>query len=183
MALSANNPRTFEIGDHNDLPVKASSKIYEGSAVGLTGGYARALNAGDSFGGFAEVFVDNSAGADGAVNVNVNRFGLIVLPISGLAVTDIGKPVYASDDNTFTLTSTGNSAIGRVVRWSSAGVGVVAFRADRAGLGLLSLLTDSTGGTADGTVSDVGASFSQSAINNNFKELAVKINQLVQQIA
>ncbi len=183
MPLSADNPRTFEIGDHNDLPVKASSKIYEGSAVGLTGGYARALNAGDSFGGFADRAVDNSSGADGAVNVSVSRFGLIQLAISGLAVTDIGKPVYASDDNTFTLTATSNSAIGRVSRWVSSGVGIVAFRTDHAGVGLLSLLTDSTTGTADGTVSDVGSSFSQSAINNNFKELTVKINQLAQQIA
>ena len=50
-------------------------------------------------------------------------------------------------------------------------------------MGLLSLLTDSTTGTADGIVSDVGAAFSQANINNNFKELTVKINQLAQQIA
>jgi len=39
-------------------------------------------------------------------------------------------------------------------------------------------LTDSTGGTADGTLADVGASYSQSTLNNNFADLAAKINAL-----
>lgn len=33
-------------------------------------------------------------------------------------------------------------------------------------------------GTADGTVADVGAAFSQATLNDNFKELAVKINAI-----
>jgi hypothetical protein len=39
-------------------------------------------------------------------------------------------------------------------------------------------LTDSTGGTADNTVADVGAVFSQSTLNNNFADLAAKINSI-----
>lgn len=34
-------------------------------------------------------------------------------------------------------------------------------------------------GTADGTVADVGSSFSQATINNNFKDLAAKVNELL----
>jgi hypothetical protein len=33
-------------------------------------------------------------------------------------------------------------------------------------------------GTADGTVADVGAAFNQATLNNNFRDLADKINQL-----
>ena len=61
--------------------------------------------------------------------------------------------------------------------WSSSGIAY--FGHALAGqVGDMGALTDSTTGTADGTVSDVGAAFSQSAINNNFKELVVKINLL-----
>lgn len=37
-------------------------------------------------------------------------------------------------------------------------------------------LTDSTTGTADNTVADVGATFSQATLNNNFADLIAKIN-------
>lgn len=40
-------------------------------------------------------------------------------------------------------------------------------------------LTDSTTGTANDTVADVGAAFSQSAINNNFADLAAKVNAIL----
>jgi len=40
-------------------------------------------------------------------------------------------------------------------------------------------ITDSTAGTADGTLADVTASFSQSVLNNNFADLAAKYNALV----
>lgn len=33
-------------------------------------------------------------------------------------------------------------------------------------------------GTADGTVADVGASFNQTTLNNNFQDLATKINEI-----
>lgn len=37
-------------------------------------------------------------------------------------------------------------------------------------------LTDSTGGTADGTLADVGGAFNQATLNNNFADCAAKIN-------
>lgn len=39
-------------------------------------------------------------------------------------------------------------------------------------------LTAATG-TADDTVADVGASFAQATLNNNFKDLATKINSIL----
>lgn len=42
-------------------------------------------------------------------------------------------------------------------------------------------ITDLTAatGTADGTVADVGASFSQTTLNNNFKDVSAKINEIL----
>lgn len=37
-------------------------------------------------------------------------------------------------------------------------------------------------GTADGTVDDVGASFNQATLNNNFKELTAKVNAILAQL-
>ncbi|MFM2126257.1 MAG: hypothetical protein RL328_2708 [Acidobacteriota bacterium] len=177
--LAANVARSYELGDMNDYPVIAADIIYQGAAVGDNGsGYARPLQAGDPFRGFAEAKADNSAGAAGDISVKVKARGRVQLAIGSLAITDVGKPVYASDDDTFTLTSSTNSAIGRVVRYVSSGVGIVEFDAARGALGAVDALTDSTTGTADGTLADVGASFSQSTLNNNFADLAAKVNAL-----
>ena len=40
-------------------------------------------------------------------------------------------------------------------------------------------LTDSTGGTAGTTLANVGTSFSQATLNNNFASLAATVNALV----
>ena len=40
-------------------------------------------------------------------------------------------------------------------------------------------LTDSTTGTADNTLADVGAAFNQATLNNNFADLAAKVNALI----
>lgn len=40
-------------------------------------------------------------------------------------------------------------------------------------------LTDSTGGTADSTVQNVGAAFSQATLNNNFADITAKLNAVI----
>lgn len=126
--LAADSARTVELGDINELQVIASDIIYEGAAVGdNASGYARPLVAGDKFKGFAERKADNASGAAGAINVRVKAKGRIQLSISGLVIGDLGKRVYASDDDTFTLTATNNSEIGFVYRFVSSGVGIVEF--------------------------------------------------------
>lgn len=119
--LAAQKARDFVLGEHQDLPVVATDIIYEGAAVGENGsGYFRPLVAADPFAGFAISTVDNSTGAAGAVNVRVRNRGRVILSVAGVtAVTDEGSTVYASDDDTFTLTSTSNTAIGKVVRYIS----------------------------------------------------------------
>lgn len=178
--LSADKPRDFYEGDIREYPVIASDIIFGGAAVGDNGsGYSRPLQAGDPFRGFAEQKVDNSSGSAGDKYVRVKTRGKIRLPISSLAITDVGKDVYASDDDTFTLTQGSNTRIGYVHAWLETGYGVVAFDAAH---GVEAELTDSTTGTADGTLADVGASFDQATLNNNFADLAAKVNALIRRL-
>lgn len=114
-----------------DLKVIASDIIYEGAAVGdNASGYARPLVALDPFLGFANKRCDNSAGAAGAKRVNVLTKGQVELAVVGATgVGDIGDTVYASDDATFTKTSTGNTAIGKIADWVSGTTCIVEFEA------------------------------------------------------
>lgn len=133
--LAAAKARAYELGTIQQYPVIAADIIYEGAAVGENGsGYARPLQAGDPFLGFAETTVDNSAGSAGDKSVRVRRVGQVQLAVAGAtAVTaNDGPLVYASDDDTFTLTASTNSIVGRVSRWVESGVCVVAFDAGMA---------------------------------------------------
>ena len=129
--LAVNTPRIFAIGDVLEYPVIASDIIFEGAAVGENAsGYARPLAAGDPFLGFAEEKADNSAGGVGAQRVRVKSKGYIKLPITSIAITSNDRPaVYASDDDTFTLTPGSNSLIGYVAQWVSTGIAIVEFDA------------------------------------------------------
>lgn len=172
--LGADKPRDWEEGDQNDLPMVATDIIYEGAAVGDNGsGYARPLVAGDPFRGFAIQNTVN-AGAAGLVNVRVKTRGKVKLAVGSLAITDVGKPVYASDDDTFVLTASTNTPIGRVHRFISTGIGIVRFDAEKAGLGKLTKLTDSTTGTAGDTLDDT-----TSGQKDDVASLAAKVNAII----
>jgi hypothetical protein len=69
-----------------------------------------------------------------------------------VAITDIDKFVYASDDGTFVLTAGSNTPIGRVHRFISSGVAIVSFAANGANNAAVVALTDSTGATASNTL-------------------------------
>lgn len=185
--LAVDKARTYELGDINEFPVIASDIIYEGAAVGdNASGYARPLAAGDHFLGFAERKADNSAGSAGDINVRVLRRGLVKLPITSLAITDVGKDVYASDDDTFTLTKSTSTRIGYVYRWLSTGYGIIAFDSVS---GVEAELTDNTGGTPSDTIAnttgvDVAASTGTQVVTvaefeAAVSSLAAKINYLL----
>lgn len=128
--LAVDKIRNFEtVGEIlNDLPVIASDIIYEGAAIGQSGGNMRPLVGGDSFKGFAFRQADNSLGAAGAVNVKTRCRGFVELDVTGVTgVTNHGATVYATDDDTFTLSSTGGSSIGKVHRWISSTKCIVFF--------------------------------------------------------
>lgn len=130
--LSADAVRAFGLGAVQEYPVIGSDIIYANAAVGLVdaSGLARPLVGGDQFVGFAEARADNSGGAASAINVRVQRRGIVQLSVSGAVITDIHQPVYATDDDTFVFNPVGGSFIGRVVRWVEAGVVIVEFGPD-----------------------------------------------------
>tara|TARA_R110002072_G_scaffold92560_1_gene205935 strand:+ start:1797 stop:2498 length:702 start_codon:yes stop_codon:yes gene_type:complete len=109
----------------------AAAILYGGAAVGLVeaSGHGRPLQGGDIFAGFTIDIDDNSAGAAAAKNSEVIARGIIELAVSGAVATDVGQPIYATDDNTFTFNPVGASFIGCVVRFVSSGVVEVAFDA------------------------------------------------------
>ena len=129
--LAANKPRAYELGERNHFPVIANDIIYEGAAVGIVAatGHAQPLTSADKFGGFAVAKADNSAGAAAAINVEVVKKGEIELAVTGAVITDIGQPVYATDDDTFTPSPVGGVFVGFVKRFVSSGIVVVEFNA------------------------------------------------------
>ena len=126
--LTSDTLRTYETQeDSNTLPVAANTKIFGGALVGLNEtGFARPLQTGDKPVGFAKDGVDNTDGEDGAVKVDLKSRGKVCLDIDGLTLADTGKGVYATDDDTFTLTS-GGALVGKIVRVEEPETAIVAF--------------------------------------------------------
>jgi hypothetical protein len=129
--LAVDTWRDIEVGERNEFPVIASDIIYEGAAVGLVNatGHARPLTAVDTFVGFAEKQANNSAGAAAAINVRVIKKGAVKLTITGVAITDIGRPIYAQDDNAFSFLKTTGVFIGFVRRYVTTNTAIVEFDA------------------------------------------------------
>ncbi len=120
MALSADRELEFFASQELvDIPVDDDVKIYKGAFIGRnrTTGYARALVAGDELLGIAYRQMDNtvSGHSAGGVNVRLHQALDIVHTLAGVTQADIGKDVYASADETLTLTPLGNSRVGRIV--------------------------------------------------------------------
>lgn len=78
-----------------------------------------AINAasGDVFGGMAleKVAVTSADTADGSRVITVATNGVWGVPKGSIAITDLGAVCYASDDATFTTTSTNAIAVGIIV--------------------------------------------------------------------
>jgi hypothetical protein len=127
--LSADLNRVYESGNINEFPVAAESIIYQGAAVGSnSSGFAQPLKPTDQFLGFGEDCADNSRGSDGAKNIRVRKKGAVLLEISGITLADLNKPVYATDDNSFTLSPAGDAVyIGQISRIDSGGFALVEF--------------------------------------------------------
>ena len=129
MALTANREVDRYVDQElRSVPVKGGVKIYKGALVGLTGGYARGLVAGDAFAGIAYEEIDNTSGSDGVVSVRVFTLGDFEHALTSASRASNGAAVYASDDATLTLTSSGNSLVGRQVDVPSSGKIVLRLR-------------------------------------------------------
>jgi hypothetical protein len=108
--------------------VYKSSRIYAGGFVGKTpNGYAKPFEAGDEFWGVALEEFYNSSTTSGAVadlgtdgrrgqpTIKIMVSGHIYHTVSGVGDDDIGKAVYASDDNTLAMTGEAYGFVGRIV--------------------------------------------------------------------
>ena len=116
MALTANREVDHYIDQElRSFQVAAGLHIFKGSLLGLTSGsYLRPLTAGDLFVGIAFEEMDNTGGANGDLSSRVYTLGDFGLTLTGAAITDIGRPVFASADDTLTFSADGNSYVGRV---------------------------------------------------------------------
>lgn len=121
MALTSGR-NTVEVVDGRTLvlPVKANTKIFEGSIVALDStGFAISAKkaAGLIAAGRSEEFVDNTGGADGAKLIKVRRGTFKYSNDSTAPVTekDLLKDCYIVDDETVTITETGSSKAGKVI--------------------------------------------------------------------
>ena len=130
MALTANRDVDHYVDQElRSLLVKGAVKIHKGAFVVIeeSSGYAKPFVAGSGAGtanlfiGIAYEEADNSGGSNGDVSVRVYTQGDFGLPISGGAITDIGKKAYASADDAISLSAAaGNNVfVGRVQDWIS----------------------------------------------------------------
>lgn len=122
---------TVEIRDGRTLvlPVKANTKIYEGSLVVIDStGYAVPGKKAEGLlaAGRAEEFVDNTGagGTNGAKTVKVRRgaFKWSNDSVNPVTTQDILKNCYVLDDETVTVLATGASLAGKVIGISDSQV-------------------------------------------------------------
>lgn len=112
--------RTYIDPKYAMVPALANAVIGRGATLGVSSGYARILNAGDEFLGFAEEDIDMTGESSGAYKIRAVVSGRVKLDVTGVsAVTHVNDTVYATGTagTAFTLTSTSNTAIGKVVEW------------------------------------------------------------------
>lgn len=129
--------------------VKGSTSVYKGALVGITSaGYARGLVAGDRFVGVAYEEGIN-AGSDGAKSVRAYTHGDFVHDLSGAGQGDVGRPVFASADDTLTFVAAGNSYVGIVQDLVSSGVIVLRIDPSRAKIKTVVHAVENLGAGAD----------------------------------
>jgi hypothetical protein len=147
-AISEMRPMEFKLLDDTRgvlaiYPVAAATTIYSGGLVGmLATGYvqplvnvavATTLTGFDRFMGIAVEDADNSAGAAGAKNVKVLIDGCFYSAVSGLAITDVGTPVFATDSGALSKVSLGNPFVGWVEEYAASGYGWIRLAGPRTG--------------------------------------------------
>lgn len=176
MAATINAPLPVRDPRVETFQAAIATTFFNGCFVGLVSAtkLLRPLQAGDQFVGLHDdedpyFLTDLTKGEKVIVG------GAVEIPFAAAALTDINKPVYASDSNTVTFTTGSNSYIG-YVRNVVPGVSLIVQLPDTKGI--LTSLTAATG-TASDTIADVTGAFVQATLNNNFKSIADKLNAVI----
>lgn len=121
-AAEADRADYMEDGYTRKYGVGASKTIYKGTLVGIntSTGYAEAKDAsGNRFAGVSsgQAVCGTTAGA---VKVEVYRQGVFKFIMASAAITDLGKEVYSSDDQTVANTDAGScTKVGKVVGYDT----------------------------------------------------------------
>lgn len=127
MALSADKIRRFELGDLNALTVASGVTIYEGAFVFALKSSGEAVVASPAIS--THVFAGVATrGATAGQAVPLRFRGLVEAPVTGASAASVGAIVYASDDDTLTLTSSTNVPVGTVHRHVASTTCIVEFR-------------------------------------------------------
>lgn len=128
MALSADTPRAYELGDINELTVAATVTVYEGAFVFAlkADGTAVVASPAISTHAFAGIAIEKATAGN---RVRLKDRGKIIMPVTGASAASVGAIVYASDDGTLTLTASTNVPVGYVSRHVTSTTCVVEFRA------------------------------------------------------
>jgi hypothetical protein len=124
MAVTANQLISRAEGEKKAYPAAASTTFYQGALSFINAsGYidddtASGVNV---FAGINISQVDNSAGLDAALNVEVWRKGEFLFTGSGFTQASVGVPLYATDNYTTTPTQATSGAVlvGRITEYVS----------------------------------------------------------------
>ena len=123
-ALTANLEVIKKQGVLVSHPVVADDIIFKGAMVKHNAaGYLAPMAAevGAQFAGFAFEKKDNTGGAAADVSCLVEKDGMYLLTVTGFSIADVGSVVYASDDQTVSVTQGSNElAVGIVSQFVSA---------------------------------------------------------------
>jgi hypothetical protein len=126
MALSADTPRKYEIGDVNELTVASGVTIYEGAFVFALKSSGEAVVATPAISTHSFVGIAVS-GATAGNKVRVKESGKVEMAVTGASAASVGAIVYASDDGTLTVTASTNVPVGYVHRNVASTVCIVKF--------------------------------------------------------
>ena len=131
MALKADRHTPYRDGELIEYSMAAAAKIYAGSIVVISAGYAAKGSAAENLVciGRAEEQVDNSSGAAGDKTIQVRagkafRWKNATAAADKVVAADIGKSAYIVDEETVSKTATGRSKAGRIVGLDDEGVWV-----------------------------------------------------------
>jgi hypothetical protein len=109
------------LGFVTKLKANTAVQYYKGSLVNIVGGYAAkaADSVNHAFGGIVKEAKLGSTVAP-YVDLEIIRSTVAWLPMSGAAVTDVGKAAYATADDAVTTTAATNvKPCGKVVDWKT----------------------------------------------------------------
>jgi predicted RecA/RadA family phage recombinase len=136
MAVAADQLKVMQDECRSAGPVAGSTILYANTLVFRNANAELDDDTGsgaNTFAGIAVTRTDNSAGAAGDLSAEIFTEGVFQLTGSGFASTSPGKPVYASDNFTLTLTPNASTVLVGIIReYISSSVVTVRLITDRA---------------------------------------------------